>query len=122
MVWEQSNENSGKLQYTLLGKRITLKIEIELFQLESAESVKLLGITIDHDLACDTHESNICKTTSAKVKSLSRIRNALDEKQANLLYNSFILSQFNCCSIIRMLCSKTSNKKNEQMQKKEFYE
>ena len=27
-------ENSGKLQYMLLGKRNTLKIEIELFQLE----------------------------------------------------------------------------------------
>ena len=86
-------ENSGKLQYMLLGKRNTLKIEIELFQLESAESVKRLGITIDHDLACGTHETNICKMASAKVKSLSGIRNALDEKQAKLLNNAFILSQ-----------------------------
>ena len=40
LKWFGSNqmmENSGKLQYTLLGKRNTLKIEIELFQLESAE-------------------------------------------------------------------------------------
>ena len=110
-------ENSGKLQYMLLGKRNTLKIEIELFQLESAESVKRLGITIDHDLACGTHETNICKMASAKVKSLSGIRNALDEKQAKLLNNAFILSQFNYCSIVWMFCSKTSYKKIQEIQK-----
>ena len=96
--------NPRKFQYMLLAKHKPLKIEIEGFQLESAKSVNLLGITIDHNLTFDTHISNICKTASAKVKSLSRIRNALDEKQAKLLYNSFILSQFNYCSIIWMFC------------------
>ena len=64
------------------------------------------------------HISNICKTASGKVKNLSGIRNASDEKQANLLYNSFILSQFNYSSIVWMLCSKTRYKKIEQMQKR----
>ena len=81
----------GKFQYMLLGKLKLLKIEIEVFRLESANSVNLLGITIDHNLTFDTHVSNICKTASAKVKSLSKIRNAMDEKQAKLLYNCFIL-------------------------------
>ena len=74
--------NSRKFQYMLLGKYKPLKIEIEGFQLEPTKSVKFLGITIDHDLTYHTHVSNICKTARAKVKSLSRIRNALDEKQA----------------------------------------
>ena len=52
-----------------------------------------------------------------KVKKLSRIRNALDEKQAKLRYNCFILSQFNYCSIIWIFCSKTSYKEIEQIQK-----
>ena len=60
------------------------------------------------------HVSNICKAASTKVKSLSRIRNALDEKQAKLLYNSFILSQFYYCSIIWMFCSKTSHKNKQK--------
>ena len=55
---------------------------------------------------------------SAKVKSLSRIRNALDEDQAKLLYDSFILLQFIYCSIIWMFCSKTSYKIIEQIQKR----
>ena len=40
--------NPGKIQYMLLGTRKPLKIKIEGFQLESAESVNLLGIIIDH--------------------------------------------------------------------------
>ena len=82
--------NPGKFQYILLGKHKPLKIETERFQLESAKSVNPLRITIDHNLTFDTHLSNICKTASVKVKSLSRVRNALDEKQAILLYNYFV--------------------------------
>ena len=101
--WFRNNQtiaNPGKFQYRLLGKHKPLKIEAEGFHLESAKSVKLLGIIIDHNLTFDTHLSSICKPANAEVKSLSRIRNALDEKQAKLLYNSFILSQFNYCLII----------------------
>ena len=64
-------ENPGKFQYMSLRKQKPPKIEIEEFQLESAKSVNLLGITIDYNLTFDTHVSNICKTASAKVKSLS---------------------------------------------------
>ena len=67
----QMMENPGKFQYMLLCKQKPPKIEIEEFQLESAKSVNLLGITIDYNLTFDTHVSNICKTASAKVKSLS---------------------------------------------------
>ena len=112
--------NPGKFQYMMLGKHKSLKIEIEGFQAEWAKSVNLLGITIDHNLTFDTHVWSICKTTSVKVKGLSRIRNALDEKQVKLLYNSFILSRFNYCSIIWLFCSKTSYKKIAKIQKKRF--
>ena len=121
LKWFKNNQimaNPGKFQYMLLGKQKPLKIEIEGFQLESTKSVELLQISTDHNLTFDTQVSNICKTTRAKVKSLSRIRNALDEKQAKLLNNSFILSQFNCCTILWMFYSKTSYKKSEQIQKR----
>ena len=112
-----------KFQYMLLGKHKPLKIEIEGFQQEPTISVKPLGITTDHSLTFDTQVSNTCKKARAKVKSLSRIRNALDEKQTKLLYNSFNLLQFNCCPIIPiiwMFYSKTSYKKIEQVQKRAF--
>ena len=66
------------------------------------------------------HLSIIFKTTSEKIKTLSRISNALDEKQVKLLYSPFIMSQFNYCSITWIFCSKTSYKKIEQIQKNRF--
>ena len=71
--------NPGTFQCMLLGKHKPLKTEIEGSQLESTKSVNLL-ITIDHNLTFDSHVSNICRMASVKVKSLSRIRNVLDEK------------------------------------------
>ena len=124
LKWFRNNQmmtNPEKFQYMWLGKHKPLKTEIEGFQLESAKSVNLLGITIDHNLTFDTHVSNISKTASAKVKSLSRMINALDEKQAKLLYNSFILLQFNYCSIICIFSIKISQKKWSK-HKKEVYE
>ena len=115
--WWQILENFSTC-YLVNTKHKPLKIEIEGFQLESAASVNLFGITIDHNLTFDTHVSNICKTASAKVKSLGRIRTALDEKQEKLMYNSFILSQFSYCSIIWMFWSKTSYRNIKQIQKK----
>ena len=69
----------------LLGKHKPSKIEIEGFKLESVKSVELLRITIDYNLTFDTHIPNICRTASAKIKSLSRNGNVLDEKQAKLI-------------------------------------
>ena len=69
LKWFRNNQmmaNPGKFQYMLLGKHKPLKIEIEGFQLESAKSVNLLGITIGYNLTFDTHDSNISKTAKAK--------------------------------------------------------
>ena len=55
---------------------------MEEFKLELAEWIKVLRLTIDHNLTLyGTDISNISKAASAKSKSLSKIRNALDEKQ-----------------------------------------
>ena len=50
LKWFRDNEmisNPRKFQYMLLGKSKPLKIEIVGFQLESAKSVNLLGMTFD---------------------------------------------------------------------------
>ena len=69
-----------------------LKIEIEVIYLESTKFDNLLGLAIDLNLIFDTHISNIYKTFSVKIKVVSRTRNAFEEKQAKLLYNSFNFS------------------------------
>ena len=52
LKWFGDNEmiaNPRKFKYMLVGKSKPLKIEILGFQLESAKSVNLLGITFDHN-------------------------------------------------------------------------
>ena len=80
--------------------------------------MKLLGLTIDNKLNFGIHINNICKVASAKIKGLGRIRNRLNLSQAKILYNSFILSQFNYCCLVWMFCSKTLQNKINQIQKR----
>ena len=119
--WFSSDQiivNLGKSQHMLFAKRKPLKVENEGFKLESTKSVKLLGSAIDHNINFDTHISNVYQTTSAKIKSLSRIRNPLDGRQAKLLYNS-ILSHFNYCSLIWMFCIKDTLKAFDDFKNKQ---
>ena len=55
---------------------------------------------------------------SAKIKVLGRIKSRLNLSQAKILYNSFILSQFNYSCLVWMFCSKTLQNKINQIQKK----
>ena len=64
------------------------------------------------------HINNTCKVASAKIKGLGRIRSRLNLSQANILYNSFILSQFNYCCLVWMVCSKTLQSKINQIQRR----
>ena len=80
--------------------------------------MKLLGLTIDNKLNFEIHINNICRVASAKIKDLGKIRNRLNLSQAKIIYNSFILSQFNYCCLVWMFCSKTLQNKLNQIQKR----
>ncbi len=68
-----------------------------------------MGITIDSKLSFKQHVKSICKKTSNKIGAFSRIAPNLDYEKSIILYNSFILSNFNYCPLIWMFCGKTSN-------------
>ena len=110
--------NPGQLQFMILSKnKINKSIELNIKRIESSKSVKLLELTIDNKGNFGIHTNNICKVTSAKIKGLGRVRNRLNLSQAKILYNSFILSQFNYCCLVWMFCSKTVQNKINQIQK-----
>ena len=73
------------------------------------DTVKLLGILLDSKLSFRPHVSNICKKVSQKTRALARIRSCLSQSQANILFNSYIISHFNYCSLVWMFCDKTSH-------------
>ena len=104
--WFKVNQmiaNPSKFQFMILGSKCqTPTMNIAGALITASKTVKLLGIQIDHELKFYSHILNLCRTANAKLKCLARIRNRIDNHQAKLLCNSFILSQFNYCPLIWM--------------------
>ena len=122
LKWFKDNQmmaNPGKFQFMILCKNtINKSIVINNKMIESSKSVKLLGLTIDNKLNFGIHINNICKVASAKIKGLGKIRSRLNLSQGKILYNFFILSQFNYCCLVWIFCSKTLQNKINQIQKR----
>ena len=97
-------------------KNLSLRVVDKIIKCK--DCVKLLGITIDHKLKFDTHISNICKKANFKVNCLYRVRKYVDEKQARMLCNAFVLSNFYYCPLIWMFCYKGLGNKIDAVHKR----
>ena len=73
-----------------------------------SKNVKLLGVTLDHQLRLEEHIKVFCKEAGKKVNALARIAPYMDESKRILLMKRFILSYFNYCPLIWMFCSRVS--------------
>ena len=107
MNWFQLNEmvaNPKKFQLIFFGIREDheLSIEINGAVIKMSATVKLLDVTIDSKL---------------RFKTFSRVVRYLEPQKASLLYNSFILTNFNYCPLIWMFCGKTTNDKVNSVHK-----
>ena len=82
------------------------------------DSVKLLGVTLDFQLNFNIHISNICKKASRQLNVLKRISKHLCKLGKLNIYHSFILSNFNYCSLTWHFCGETNTKKIEKNQER----
>ena len=115
-------DNPGKFKFIILSKNtinqsINQSIVINNKMIESSKSVKILRLTIDNKLNFGIHINNIRKVASAKIKGLGRKRSRLNLSQAKILYNFFILPQFNYCCLVWVFCNKTLQNKINQILK-----
>ena len=103
--------NPEKFQLMLLGttndQRLCLKIEDKI--INQCQQAKLLGITNESKLNFDNHSQELCSKVNKKVSAFSRIRNYLDNKQANILCKTTVLANFNYCPLISMFSSKAAS-------------
>ena len=109
MSWFKTNQmvvNASKFQVILFGLNSNENIVLEVggCSIDFANSVTLLGVTIESKLKFSQHVSKICQKANNKISAFSKVSNYLDEKQSLILYNSFIIFQFNNCSLIWMFC------------------
>ena len=112
--------NPSKFQMMLLGTKRNDKLcmEINGATVCPSASVKLLGIAIDAGLKFDQHVKTLCQKVNKNIKAFSRVANLLDLNKAKLLYNSFLLSNFNDCPLIWILCGKQCNKEINRVHKR----
>ncbi len=64
------------------------------------KEVKLLGIAIDEKLKFEKHVKIISKKAARQINVMYRFKGVFDLKERQIIYNTFILSNFNYCPII----------------------
>ena len=84
----------------------------------SEPSVKIQGVVIDDRLNFDEHVSMCCTKAARQLNALARISKYLDFKSKTIIYNSFILSNFNSCPLAWHFCGKTNNQKLDKLQER----
>ena len=109
--WFQCNNfkaNASKCNFFLSPyKPVTIKIKES--AIESSNSEKLLGVTIDSKLSFDDHITILCHKASQKLHALSRVASYMSFDKKRILLKTFITSQFNYCPLVWMCHSRGLN-------------
>lgn len=122
--WLNNNKmlaNPSKFQLMILSKskqNIEIDIEIDNKQIQSKDSVHLLGIDIDHKLKFEYHISELCRKAGGQLNSLFRFRKYLTPLSKKLSITSFISSNFCYCPLVWHFSSAKSQDKIERIQKR----
>ena len=117
----QMKANPDKFQALAIGKKTmdkNITFNLAGNNIKCDKEVKLLGITIDFELNFNTHISNICKKASRQLHVLKRLGKYLNKLGKLTIYHSFILSNFNFCSLTWHFCSESNTAKIEKIQER----
>ena len=112
--------NPGKFQLIIshrTDKRI-VQMNVNDIIITSSNTVKLLGITFDSELTFNDHISVTCKKASRQLNVLKRFSAILSRKNKELIFQSFILSHFNYCSVVWNFCRKKKVRQLEKIQER----
>ena len=74
-------------------------------KVKATKSVKQLGVYIDENLSFDEHISHLCIKAARQLNCLQRIAKYLNQNTKKIVFNSFILSNFNYCPLVWHICS-----------------
>ena len=109
--WFQCNSfkaNASKCHFFLSPyEPVTIKIKES--AIESSNSEKLLGVTIDSKLSFDDHITILCRKASQKLHALSRVASFMSFDKKRIILKTFITSQFNYCPLVWMCHSRGLN-------------
>ena len=123
--WFKSNNmivNPGKCEAIIFnkhkGNHTNRTITINPKEIKAVAKVKLLRIAIDDKLNFNHHMNNICKSASNQLNTLIRLKHLLGFKERKVLVNTFVMSNFNYCSLVWNFSNAQSLSKIENLQKR----
>ena len=126
--WLKDNHmivNPGKFQAIIFdkhkGNHTNQIINIDQKEIKVALKVKLLGIESDDKLNFNRHSNNICKSASNQLNALIRLKHLLGFEERKVLVNTFVMSNFNYCSLVWNFSSAQSLNKIENQQKRALH-
>ena len=96
-----------------INENYTLKVNN--IEIESKNSVKLLGIEIDNKILFDKHIASLCKKAANQLRPICRLQNQMGKKE-KIVINSCVHSNLNYCPLVWHFCSKKSMRKIEKNQ------
>ena len=123
--WFKENSleaNPTKFQSMLISskgeKETDLSLVIDGIEIDPANNIKVLGITIDQCLKFNKHIADMCSKAGRQLNVLQRLRGSLDFDSHMAIYKTFIISNFNYCPLVWMFSSKKSLTNIENIQKR----
>ena len=107
--------NASKFQVMVSGYSDE-NFKIDNVEIQSVNSVKLLGIHLDENMDFNNHISHIARKATGQLNCLKRIAYGLQIPVKLLLYKSFVMSYFSYCPVVWHHCGSGNTKKLEKIQ------
>ena len=118
IVWFENNYmklNQSKCHFLTCGTPECLWVRVGDEKIWESQSEKLLGMIVDKKLTFDLHLRTLCKKVNQKVSALARIVPFLPFHKRHIIMKTFIESQFSYCPLVWMFCSRTLDRKINQI-------
>ena len=125
--WFQDNEmivNPDKFQAIIINPKINssnhtlYSLKFNDYEIESENSVVLLGVSIDDKLSFESHTQGIIRKAAGQLNYLISKQRCFNQEAKRVLLESFFMANFNHCPLVWMFCSKKLKTKLELLQKR----
>ena len=110
--------NIGYRTETTSSERASGGIRINNEEIKTAETLKLLGVTIDSRLSFSEHVNSACKKASQRISVLMRLRNRIPIKAKLQLYKAAVLPYLTYCHLVWHFCRASDSRKLEWLQER----
>ena len=110
--------NIGYRTETTGSERASGGIGINNVEIKTAETLKLLGVTIDSRLNFSEHANSAGKEASQSIAVLMRLRKLIPIKAKLQLYKVAVLPHLTYCHLVRHVCRASDSRKLERLQER----